>query len=122
MGIFDVLTKAANIAKESGKLELQGEILSVYEKLLEQQKKISDLEQENKELKEEIYKKENITPRDGVYYQILQSGKEDGPFCTLCYDDGGKLIRMDIGSFPIGVMPHPTYYSKRCPKCHKHVK
>ena len=34
MGILDVLKTAATVAKESGKLELQGEILGVYEKLL----------------------------------------------------------------------------------------
>jgi hypothetical protein len=101
MGIFDVLTTAANIAKESGKLELQGEILSVYEKLLEQQKKISDFEQENKELKEKLKLKEQLHFEKNAYW-IIDGGKKDGPYCTKCKDSEEKMIRMRIGKYNFG--------------------
>jgi len=90
MGIFDILTTAATIAKESGKLELQGEILGVYEKLLEQQKKISDLEIENRELKDKINTKEDLIVKNDAYY--TKSG--DGPFCLTCHGSKGLLVRM----------------------------
>ncbi len=90
MGIFDILTTAANIAKESGKLELQGEILGVYEKLLGQQKKISDLESENRGLKEKIKTKESLIVKNDAYW----TKEGDGPFCLTCHDSKDLLIHM----------------------------
>lgn len=90
MGIFDILTTAANIAKESGKLELQGEILGVYEKLLEQQKKISDLEFENRELKEKIKTREDLVVKNDAYWTKIG----DGPFCMTCHGAKDLLVRM----------------------------
>lgn len=104
MAIFDILTTAAKIAKESGKLELQGEILGVYEKLLEQQQKISDLEIENRELKDARDLKKNLVYRGEVYYLQKDSDKEDGPFCSLCHDTKKLLVRM-------------TPWNETCKKC-----
>ena len=107
MGILDVLKTAATVAKGSGKLELQGEILGVYEKLLEQQKKISDLESENKELKEKLKITGSLKYENNAYWAV-QDDKKDGPFCSCCWDNDKKTIRMQ----PCG---NPAYFS--CPKC-----
>ncbi len=112
MGIFDILTTAANIAKESGKLELQGEILGVYEKLLEQQKKISDLEGENKTLKEKLEIKENLVYENNIYW-IEKDNKRDGPYCTCCWDSEHKLIRLHTNTMTSRV---------HCPNCDTTVK
>jgi hypothetical protein len=107
MGILDVLKTAATVAKESGKLELQGEILGVYEKLLEQQKKISDLESENKELKEKLKITDGLKYENNAYW-VVQDDKKDGPYCSCCWDNDKKPIRMQ----PCG---NPAYFD--CPKC-----
>lgn len=107
MGIFEALKVAANIAKESGKLELQGELLSIYEKLLEQQKKISDLEQDNKNLINKLETKGVLFFENNAYW-INENDKKDGPYCSCCWDDNKKTIRMQ----PCGSQ---AYYS--CPKC-----
>jgi hypothetical protein len=98
MGMFDVLKIAANIAKESGKLELQGEILGVYEKLLEQQKKITDLEEDNKILKDKLDLKHKLHFERNAYW-IIDGEKKDGPFCTKCKDSNDKMIRLRVGNY-----------------------
>jgi hypothetical protein len=107
MTVFDILKTAATIAKESGKLELQGEILGVYEKLLEQQKRISDLESENKDMKEKLKIQEDLVFGNNAYW-IEKDTKKEGPYCSCCWDNDKKPIRMQ----PCG---NPAYFD--CPKC-----
>lgn len=122
MAIFDELKSVANVLREADKIPQYEQILGVQEKLLEMQNRIFELEKENRELKEKINKKESLVHRDGTYYQIIEDETEDGPFCTLCYDDGEKLIRMEIDRFAFGVNSNPIYYSKHCPKCNRYLK
>jgi len=112
MGIFDILTTAATIAKESGKLELQGEILGIYEKLLEQQKKIADLDLENKDLKEKLELKKKLYFERNAYW-IVDSENKDGPYCTKCKDSNDKMIRMRVGNYNFGWAV--------CPNCNGHA-
>lgn len=113
MGLFDALKTAATIAKESGKLELQGEILGIHEKLLEQQKKISDLEADNKELKEKLKTKGNLKPEKNAYW-IMNEEKKDGPFCTGCWDSETLLMRLHSS-----VNDSLSY---TCPKCKNYIR
>ena len=113
MAIFDILKTAATIAKESGKLELQGEILGVYEKLLEQQKKISDLESENKELKEKLKITESLKYENNAYW-VTQDDKKDGPFCSRCWDVEKNLVRIKQR------VDSPSFHT--CPECKTQVQ
>jgi hypothetical protein len=50
-----------------------------------------------------------VTLKNGMYYK-----GEDGPFCTGCYDAGGKLIRLVDAPNPKQRM----YLTRRkCPAC-----
>lgn len=103
MGVFDELKSVASTLQEAGKIDQYRQILDAQKELLEMQKRIFDLEFENRELKEAINKKKKLINRAEVYYSI-EDGKEDGPFCTLCYDVRGKLVRMN-------------YWNENCKKC-----
>ena len=107
MAIFDELKSIGKVLQEAGKIELYQQILEVQEKLLEMQKKISDLENENKELKEKLEIKDLLIFEKNSYW-IEKEGKKDGPYCSCCWDDGKKTIRMQ----PCG---NPAFYD--CPKC-----
>lgn len=93
MAIFDVLKTAAKIAQEAGKIDLYGQILEVYEKLLEQQTKILTLEEENKDLRKRLNTKENLTYQNNAYW-VIQDEKKDGPFCSRCWDVQQNLVRI----------------------------
>ena len=86
----------------------------------EEYQKISDLMQENEELKKENKKlfeklkiKESLIFENNAYW-TKEDGKKDGPYCSCCWDDNKKTIRMQ----PCG---NPAYFD--CPKCeNKNVK
>lgn len=111
MGILDLNTikEALQIA---GKIEFYPQILEAQEKLLEQHKKISDLESENNDLKDKLKTKESLIYESNAYWIVKDSNK-DGPYCSCCWDDHKKTIRMQ----PAG---NPAY--RTCPKCKSTVK
>ncbi len=107
MAIFDVLKTTAFVLKEANKIEEYQKILDVLEQLLEMQKRISDLETENKELKEKLKIQESLVFENNAYW-IKKDGKKDGPYCSCCWDDDKKTIRMQ----PCG---NKAFSS--CPRC-----
>jgi len=107
MAIFDELKSVASTLQEAGKIEQYKQILEAQKELLGMQKQISDLETENKELNEKLKTKESLTFRDNAYW-IKKDDQKDGPFCSCCWDDDRKTIRMQ----PCG---NPAYFD--CPKC-----
>jgi hypothetical protein len=96
MAIFDELKSVGKVLQEAGKIEQYKQILEAQEKLLEMQKKIQELENENMELRGSLKIKENLIFEKGMYW-ILEDNKKDGPFCSVCYDDKKKLIRLHAG-------------------------
>ena len=111
MGILDLnnIKEALQIA---GKIEFYPQILEMQEKLLDQQKKIANLETENNSLNEKLKIQGSLIPENDAYW-IEKDGKKDGPHCSCCWDSDTKLIRLH----PSG---NPAY--AHCPKCKNTVK
>jgi hypothetical protein len=107
MAIFDELKSVAGVLQEAGKIEQYRQILDAQKELLEMQKRISDLESDNKSLKEKLEIKDSLIFDRNAYW-IEKNSKKDGPFCSCCWDDNRKTVRMQ----PCG---NPAFYS--CPKC-----
>lgn len=107
MAIFDELKSVAGVLQEAGKIEQYRQILDAQQKLLEMQKRISDLEGENKELSEKLKTQESLVFEKNAYW-LEKDGGKDGPYCSCCWDDDKKTIRMQ----PCG---NPAYFD--CPKC-----
>ena len=110
MAIFDELKSIGKVLQEAGKIEQYKQILEAQEKLLEMQRKIDNLESENKELKNKINLKESLIFERNAYWIPKNDDIKDGPFCSHCYDDCGKLIRMRIGNYQTAGWAY-------CPKC-----
>ncbi len=74
--------------------------------------RLAELIEENailkSELKRESSSRSEITLKDGLYF--TESG--DGPFCTGCYDDRKKLIRLTEMGRKFRDLGHYT-----CPSC-----
>lgn len=93
MSVFEELKTVAKTLQEVGKIEQYQQILEIQEKLLGMQKKIFELEEKNKKLQDEKKIEKNLVYTAEVYY-LREGGKEDGPFCALCYDTKKLLVRM----------------------------
>ena len=111
MAILDLNT-IKQALQMAGKIEFYPQILETQEKLLEMQKKIADLESENKRLREELEIKGTLVPEGNLYW-IEKDSKRDGPFCTCCWDSEHKLMRLHTS--PISGRMH-------CPNCKTEAK
>lgn len=103
MDILPSLTAAINIAKQLKEYNDKikdaqfGNLLADLSlELAEIKSKLADVTIENSNLKKELHelkqqKAQKKTPflKNGLYYV-----DEDGPFCTACYDDKNKFIRL----------------------------
>lgn len=107
MGVFDELKSVGKILQEAGKIEQYQQILDAQQKLLEMQKSVDELTVENRTLKEKLETKGGLIFERNAYW-IQVGEKKDGPYCTCCWDDEKKTIRMQ----PCG---NPAYFS--CPRC-----
>jgi hypothetical protein len=113
MAIFDELKSIGKTLREVDKIPQYEQILDVMEKLIEMQKRITDLESDNGDLREKLEIKESLVFEKNAYW-IVRDSKKDGPYCSCCWDDNKKTIRMQ----PCG---NPAFCS--CPKCdNKNVK
>ena len=112
MAIFDELKSVGKVLQEAGKIEQYKQILDALQKLLEMQKRIEELETENKRLHEELEIKGKLVSEGNVYW-LENDGVKDGPFCTCCWDAEHKLMRL-----------HKSEVSNRvhCPKCNTTAK
>lgn len=112
MAIFDELKSVGKVLQEAGKIEQYQQILDAQRQLLEMQKRIEDLESDKKQLQDELTVKGQITPEGNLYW-LDHDGKKDGPFCTRCWDDEHKLIRLHQS---------PVSGRMNCPKCSTEAK
>ena len=46
------------------------------------------------ELENRLKVKDSMFFENGLYFRLVEGGEQDGPFCATCYDDKGKLIRL----------------------------
>lgn len=106
--IKELLQDAKNLATGGNDLQLKS-------KLLEIQTNMYELLEENKELRlaleEEKRNKEisiQIVHKDNAYFY-----KEDGPYCTRCWDVDKRLVR--INKTQIGMEMRQGNY--KCPNC-----
>lgn len=84
--------KAAEV--QAKLLELQGLILSSQAALGDAIEENRQLRAENEQLKADRELQTSLIPAEGAYWKRNTDGKLDGPFCTVCWDDARKLIRM----------------------------
>jgi hypothetical protein len=103
MGIYDAAKDVANVLKEAGKIEEYQKILDLMGRLLEMQEKITELEKENKKLKEEFEIKGKLEYKNNTYWL----GAE-GPYCSRCWEKNRDLLRMHHG---------PNDFYAHCPEC-----
>ncbi len=95
-GAITAVKGIASAMKATNDLKNASAVLDVQMTLFDVRQEVLALKEENEKLKAELAKmKENkpeVVLREGVYYKA--DNPDDGPFCTTCFDSGGKLIRV----------------------------
>ena len=88
-------------AKEVVKIIQQIDNIELYRKILDLQSEINNLVSENTSLKQQLQEcqerlliQQSLMFEDNVYMKKLSNEKEEGPFCTACWDKEKKLTRL----------------------------
>jgi hypothetical protein len=94
MVVFDELKSVAQVLQEAGKIEQYRQILDAQKELLQMQKKIQDIETEKADLLRKLEIRSDIFFENNVYWRKMGGDKKEGPYCSRCWDEKGKLIHM----------------------------
>lgn len=94
MGVLSEIQLIGKALQEAGKIELYTKLLEIQEKTLEVQEENRVLKERILHLSEELKIKGNLRFGDKAYYLKIEGSKEDGPFCSSCWDAQKKLIRL----------------------------
>jgi len=105
------LTSAAKILREADKIEQYQQILEAQQALLNNQKRIAELEEENKKLKDITHFKETANFQNNCYWLKRENGTIDGPFCSKCVESDDLIIRLHTRSDGYAT----------CPNCKNHA-
>ncbi|HNW71674.1 MAG TPA: hypothetical protein PKZ36_00310 [Candidatus Paceibacterota bacterium] len=111
MDIINGLTSAAKVLREADKIEQYQMILDAQETILGYQRKISELEEENKKLKDVSSFKEKSDFKNNCYWLKKEDNTTDGPFCSKCVESDDRIIRLHVRSDGFAT----------CPNCKNHV-
>ena len=110
--VISLVGKAKTLADQLKNLELKEVIVDLQGKLLDLKEEINQLREENARLTEELKRASappEVTLKEGMYYK-----GDDGPFCTACHDNNGKLIRLVEANHPERRM---MGIRRKCPVC-----
>lgn len=90
MDIIKGLSTAADVLRKADKIPEYQQILDAMERLTTQQGRISELETENRDLKQKLKTREELIVKNDAYW--TKDG--DGPFCLTCHGSKDLLMRM----------------------------
>lgn len=97
MSILDNAKQVAKAVEEIHNLELYQRVLGLHSDIIELVEENNRLRNENAELKKQKEIRGKlcvVNDPDPVYYLFNEARKkEDGPFCTVCWDIDQKLVR-----------------------------
>jgi hypothetical protein len=92
-------TKNTDLAEKL--IDLYGNVVELTDTNQQLRAEVHALKTEIAELKRrpEIAAKLRHDVMTNGYFKMLDDGEEEGPFCTVCWDADGRLIRL-INTFP----------------------
>lgn len=93
MGMYDAIKDGLSVVQASDNIELLKSFMEIQNGYWEMQEELKKAKDEIKSLKEQLELKDHIVFRDNMYYILDKSG-DDGPFCSSCFDEKKKLVRM----------------------------
>jgi hypothetical protein len=115
----EIIKNALEFAREQKNTDLAEKLIDLYRDFVGLVETNQELRYDNQELKTqiaELRKRPDIAERlrsdfgNGSYYLRKDDGEEDGPFCSVCWDVDGRLVRQ---SSPNGIQTICQYCIRR---------
>ena len=85
----------SEIEQKTKSLELMESIVNAKSNIIELKSALTDKDEEILKLKDELKLQKEIKYEPPLYWHDTAEGRE-GPYCQKCYDNDGKLIRLQV--------------------------
>jgi regulator of replication initiation timing len=110
MSLLDSINTLLEILYNVGNIKLYEKLKNIQKDALELVEENEKLKEENRELKEKLQVQGSLIFEGNLYWLIKQDNKKEGPFCSKCWDENEKLIRL-----------HSDGVDYNCPVCKTHI-
>ena len=112
MSVIDNVKDVAKLIHQIDNIELYRKILDLQSEIMQVVEENHDLQLVIKDFQEKAEIKQTMVFSKNVYIKKNEKGNEEGPYCSACWDDKQKLVRLqDYG--------HGEYL--QCPICKTHI-
>jgi hypothetical protein len=114
MGLIDTIAAAAKLAQKLDNIELNNTILQLQSQIMVLLADNQDLKERLADVAGELKRRRSVVfdPVLNAYFEHKPDGQRDGPFCSRCMDEHGRLMRL-----------HDRYNGFQvCPSCSTSVK
>ena len=91
-GLVASAKNALELAKASSDHALKGAVSELYDSLLDVKGRVLDLDEENRKLKAELARKDNVVGPDDTNGYFFKKDKPDQPLCPKCYQSNPSNV------------------------------
>ncbi|HTA24886.1 MAG TPA: hypothetical protein VK763_15240 [Terriglobales bacterium] len=96
---FDTIKEAMDFARKTKNADLAMKLVDAYRDMLGMMEANSQLRSEISKLKDQGELERSLKfDRTQGSYTLLRDGKEEGPFCSTCWDIDRRLVRKTFGT------------------------
>ena len=114
MGLLDNIKSIASTVQKIGNIELYRQILDLQSEAMGLLEQKAALEEENRSLREKLQVRSELKFEHNAYWRRdPESGSEEGPYCSNCWDTRQSLVRLHQ-------QLDPNYVE--CPTCKKPIR
>ena len=106
MGVVENMKEVADLIKKIGDIDLNRRILKLEEEVIDLSRDKRRAEEKVEALESELKIRKQLVFRNDQYF-LKDGDKEDGPFCSLCWDRHHTLVRFHVQSA----------FGAQCPAC-----
>jgi hypothetical protein len=100
MGVIETATDLAKLVQKIGNIEVYEKVISLQSQVMElvalnmaMKEEIEPLKKTVESLRDKSEVRKALKHRGAGYYRTVE-GRDDGPFCTVCWDVDERLVRM----------------------------
>ena len=93
MGITDKFKDIMKVVQATGNIELYKKIAGLQSDFMNLQEEIYEVREQLREAQQRLSVKSSVVCNDNMYWTATGQ-QTDGPFCTRCYDEKDKLMRL----------------------------
>lgn len=92
MALYEVIKDCINVAQKADNIPLVQSLIEAQKQILDLMNDNHNLKEENRKLKENKLNIENIERHEDAYI-TLKNNKEKIIYCSCCFDKDGKLVQ-----------------------------